>query len=393
MERAALLTGERTARVEAEAAGRAKDEFLAILSHELRNPLSAISAAVALLDGTEEAGTAQTSRWREVVHRQTGQLIRLIDDLLDIAKVTVEKMTLHRQPMDLAEAVKRCLRAHVSDATPHFEEQYQPAWIHADPNRITQVIDNLLNNAVKYTPASGSIRVSVTSEAESAVLRIEDAGVGIAPEFLPRVFDPFLQGEQELNRPMGGLGIGLTLVRRLTELHGGSVDAYSAGTGRGSAFVVRLPRTDAPVLAPANTESRRLSASSTYRILIVEDNADARQALRVLLELAGCTVHEAADGSTGIESALRLQPDFVLLDIGLPRLDGYEVARRLKVAKPEVRLIALTGYGRDSDKARAAEAGFDAHLLKPVDMERLLEVMHELCNEPTYAAGRKEAML
>jgi signal transduction histidine kinase/ActR/RegA family two-component response regulator len=393
MERAALLTGERTARVEAEAAGRAKDEFLAILSHELRNPLSAISAAVALLDGTEEAGTAQTRRWREVVHRQTGQLIRLIDDLLDIAKVTVEKMTLHRQPMDLAEAVKRCLRAHVSDATPHFEEQYQPAWIHADPNRITQVIDNLLNNAVKYTPASGSIRVSVTSEAESAVLRIEDAGVGIAPEFLPRVFDPFLQGEQELNRPMGGLGIGLTLVRRLTELHGGTVDAYSAGTGRGSAFVVRLPRTDAPVLAPANTERRRRSAGSAYRILIVEDNADARQALRVLLELAGCTVHEAADGSTGIESALRLQPDFVLLDIGLPRLDGYEVARRLKVAKPEVRLIALTGYGRDSDKARAAEAGFDAHLLKPVDMERLLEVMHELCNEPSYAAGRKEAML
>ncbi|MEX2125716.1 MAG: MASE1 domain-containing protein [Woeseia sp.] len=380
-ERAALLARERTARAEAEAAGRAKDEFLAILSHELRNPLSAISAAGAVLDGTDEAATGQTRRWREIIHRQTEQLTRLVDDLLDIAKVTVDKMTLERQPMDLAEAVKRCLRAHAPDGAARFEARYQPAWVYADPDRITQVIDNLLNNAVKYTPATGSIRVSVAREAESAILRVEDAGVGIAPEFLPRVFDPFLQGEQELDRPMGGLGIGLTLVRRLTELHGGSVDAYSPGTGLGSAFVVRLPRIDASVPLTGYVAPGCGSVDRAYKILIVEDNSDTRQALRAFLELSGCTVHEAEDGSGGLESALRLQLDFVLLDIGLPRLDGYQVARRLKAAKPATPLIALTGYGREEDKTRAAEAGFDAHLVKPVNMGRLLGVMHELFNE------------
>lgn len=380
-ERAALLARERTARAEAEAAGRAKDEFLAILSHELRNPLSAISAAVAVLNGTDEAATGQTRRWGEIIHRQTEHLTHLIDDLLDIAKVTVEKMPLDRQPMDLAEAVKRCLRAHASGGAGRIEVQSQPTWVSGDPERIAQVIDNLLSNAVKYTRATDSIRVSVASEAESAILRIEDAGVGIAPEFLPHVFDPFLQGEQGLDRHEGGLGIGLTLVRRLTELHGGTVDAYSSGRGRGSAFVVQLPRIDAPVPLIADVPTRCRSADRAYRILIVEDNSDTRQALCVLLESSGCIVHEAEDGSAGIESALRLQLDFILLDIGLPRLDGYEVARRLKAEKPAIRLIALTGYGREEDKMRAAEAGFDAYLLKPVGMERLLGVMHELFNE------------
>lgn len=389
-ERTALLAREQSARAEAEAAGRAKDEFLAILSHELRNPLSAISAAGAVLQKTDRAATGQTRRFREVVHRQTEQLARLVDDLLDIAKMTVDKMTLERQPVDLAEAVRRCLNSQAPDGVPRFEVQSRPTWVYADPDRITQIIDNLLNNAVRHTPATGSIRVSVGSEAESAILRIEDTGAGIAPEFLPRVFDPFLQGEQELDRPMGGLGIGLTLVRRLTEMHGGTVDAYSAGTGRGSAFIVRLPRIDAPVLVAPDVAPPQ-PAEGGYEILIVEDNADIRQALRVLLELFGCIVHEAENGSSGIESALRLQLDFVLLDIGLPGVDGYEVARRLKAAKPSVCLIALTGYGREEDRARAAEAGFDAHLLKPVDVERLLEVMTELRNERGYAAGRKEA--
>jgi len=388
-ERASLLARERKARTEAEAAGRAKDEFLAILSHELRNPLSAISAAGAVLNGTDDAATGQTRQWREIIHRQTDQLTRLIDDMLDIAKVTVEKMPLERQPMDLAEAVERCLRAHASEgALLRIEVQCQPTWIYADPNRIAQVIDNLLDNAVKYTPATGSIRVSVASQAEVAILRVEDAGVGIARDFLPHVFDPFLQGEQPLDRPMGGLGIGLTLVRRLTELHGGTVDAYSRGTGRGSAFVVRLPRIDAPLPLTADVATGSRSADRAYKILIVEDNSDARQALRVLLELAGCTVHEAEDGSAGIEAALRLQLDLILLDIGLPRLDGYEVARRLKAAKPAIRLVALTGYGREEDRMRAAEAGFDAYLVKPVDIERLLTVMHELFNEQQESAVR-----
>jgi signal transduction histidine kinase/CheY-like chemotaxis protein len=390
-ERAALLTRERKARAEAEAADRAKDEFLAILGHELRNPLSAIAAAEAVLNGAEEEAASQTRRWREIIHRQTAQLTRLIDDMLDIAKVTVDKMPLERQPMDLAEAVERCLRAHASEGAPmHFEVPCQPTWIYADPNRITQIIDNLLDNAVKYTPAAGSIRVSVESQAEFAILRVEDTGVGISGEFLPHVFDPFLQVEQGLDRPIGGLGIGLTLVRRLAELHGGTVDAHSPGTGRGSAFVVRLPRIDAPLpLVPtAGVITASRSADRVYRILIVEDNADARQALRALLELAGCTVHEAEDGSTGIELALRLQPDFVLLDIGLPHLDGYEVARRLKAANPAIRLVALSGYGRAEDKTRAAQAGFDAYLVKPVNMERLLAMMNEFFAEQQESAAR-----
>jgi CheY-like chemotaxis protein len=187
---------------------------------------------------------------------------------------------------------------------------------------------------------------------------------------------------------MGGLGIGLTLVRRLTELHGGTVDAQSAGTGRGSAFVVRLPRIDAPLPLAAGAASGSPSADRAYKILIVEDNSDARQALHALLELAGCTVHEAPDGSAGIESALCLQLDFVLLDIGLPHLDGYEVARRIKAAKPAIRVVALTGYGREEDRTRAADAGFDAHLVKPVDLERLLALMHELFSEQPEPDGR-----
>ena len=389
-ERAALLARERKARAEAEAAGRAKDEFLAILSHELRNPLSAISAAEAVLNRTDEAATGHTRRWREIIHRQTEQLTRLIDDMLDIAKVTVDKMPLERQPMDLAEAVERCLRAHASERTSlHIEVQCQPTWIYADSNRIEQVIENLLDNAVKYTPATGSIRVSVASQGEFAILRVEDTGVGIDRAFLPHVFDPFLQGEQGLDRPMGGLGIGLTLVRRLTELHGGTVEAHSPGTGRGSAFVVRLPRIDAPLPLTAEVATVSPSADRAYKILIVEDNSDARQALRALLELAGCTVHEAEDGSAGIESALRLQLDFILLDIGLPHLDGYEVARRLKAAKSAIRLVALTGYGRDEDRTRAAEAGFDAYLVKPVDIERLLAVMHELFSKQQGSGVRE----
>jgi signal transduction histidine kinase/ActR/RegA family two-component response regulator len=377
-ERTALVVRERTARVEAETAVRAKDEFLAILSHELRNPLSAISAAGAVLRGTDEGAADQTRRWREIVYRQTEHLSRLVDDLLDVAKVSVDKMTLDRQPMDLAEAVKRYLHTRASDGAARYEVRSEPTWIHADPNRIRQIIDNLLSNAIKFTPLDGRISVTVAHEADSAVLQIEDAGAGIAAEFLPRVFEPFLQGEQDLARPLGGLGIGLTVVRRLTELHGGTVEACSRGKGQGSSFVVRLPRIDAPPLLPSDVSTPRPAVDRAYRILIVEDNADTRHALRALLEQSGCSVHEAEDGSSGIDAALTLPLDFVLLDIGLPRLDGYEVARRLKAAKPELLLIALTGYGREEDKTRAADAGFDAHMLKPVQMDKLFEVMHEL---------------
>jgi signal transduction histidine kinase/ActR/RegA family two-component response regulator len=378
VERTALLEAERAARSEADEAGHAKDEFLAILSHELRNPLSAISAATAVLDHLDRE-VGESLRWRNVIQRQTQHLARLIDDLLDIARVTVNKMSLRREPIELGNAVQRCARAWTA-AGPRpggIDLQLEPTWINADPDRLQQIINNLIGNSIKYTPPEGKIRVHVHNDGSHAVLRVEDEGIGIRPELLPQVFDPFTQGKQGLARTNGGLGVGLTLVRRLTELHGGSVEAHSNGPGQGSVFVIRLPRSDRLDSSSAGAVRGDELSNRTYRLLIVEDNPDSRQALRVLLETAGHEVHEAADGEAGVESALSLRPDLVLVDIGLPRLDGYEVARRLKAADINIRLIALTGYGRDEDKQQTSEVGFDAHLLKPVSIDRLRIVIEE----------------
>ena len=372
LERGVLLERERAARTDAEAANHAKDEFLAMLSHELRNPLAAIGNASQVLVDLERQH-AFGGRAVEIISRQTKHLSRLVDDLLDVGRVTAGKIVLTRQRVNLADAVEKSLSVClvVGRLQGHETEvELAPVWVNGDADRLSQIIDNLLTNAIKYTPVGGRIRVQTLLEGDEAVIRVTDSGIGIAPDLLPRVFDLFTQEQRGLDRAQGGIGVGLTLVRRLVELHGGRVDAYSEGISMGSTFVVRLPRaesrrTDEP---PLETGPR---PRPPMRIVIVEDDADGREALRMQLVMSGYEVHEAIDGESGLELVQRLQPDVVLLDIGLPGLDGYEVARRLKSAQICPRLVAITGYGRPEDHDRAMTAGFDQHLTKPVDYEEL----------------------
>ncbi len=372
VERRAALKRERAARAEADAASRAKDEFLAILSHELRNPLAAISTASAVLEAgprSRESG----ERLVASIRRQSQHLGRLIDDLLDIGRLTANKLILRKEPLELGGAVRRCVDTLATTrglAAGRIELELQAVWIDADPVRITQVLENLLGNALKHTPQDKRIRVIVRDIGAVAELRVEDEGFGIRPELLPNVFDPFTQGQQGLDRSAGGLGLGLTLVRRLTELHAGTIEAQSGGIDRGSTFTLRFP-SRSPPLGAVSAASERARSDRPRRLLVVEDNVDARQTLRTLLETLGHEVHEAADGEAGVAAALERRPDLVFVDIGLPRLDGYEVARRLRAAKLAARLVALTGYGRDDDVQRAREAGFDEHLLKPATLEQL----------------------
>ena len=344
-----------------------------MLSHELRNPLAAISTAAAVLD-TGQHSQDEVARLVASIRRQSQHLARLIDDLLDIGRMTANKLSLHVQALELDRAVRSSVEALIAArglAAERIELALEPVWIEADPVRITQIVENLVGNALKHTPAGRGIRVTVRAVGTTAELRVEDEGFGIRAELLPKVFEPFIQGRQGLDRSEGGLGIGLTLVRRLTELQGGSVEAHSGGVDRGSVFMVRLPRRTSPPRAPAVDGQPQRTPDRGRRLLIVEDNDDGRQTLRTLLEMLGHEVHEAADGAAGVAAALALQPDVCFIDIGLPELDGYEVARRVKAAKPAIRLVALTGYGRFEDLERARDAGFDEHLLKPASMDLL----------------------
>jgi PAS domain S-box-containing protein len=373
------LINTRAARAEAEAASRAKDEFIAMLSHELRNPLGAISTAIALLNRIEPV-SGLAGRARAAITRQTDHLNRLIEDLLEVTRSLLGKITLVRGPIDLSEMAQRCLIALESVAKLEGRAltiEAEPVWVDADPTRLEQIIMNLLSNAVKFTPKGGAIRVEARREDGEAVLRVADTGEGIAPQFLPLVFDLFAQGDTNFDRPSGGLGVGLTLVRRLVELHGGRVEAASPGLGKGSVFTVRLPAlAGEPTRRPQSEEA--LPSGPQKRILIVEDDADNREMMHILLESSGHEVHDAADGASGVEIATRLQPDIVLIDIGLPGLDGYEVARRIRaVLKDGPRLIALSGYGQPEDKRRAFGAGFDDHLVKPADPTRLASILAE----------------
>jgi signal transduction histidine kinase len=382
VERRALLERERAAHAEADAASRAKDEFLAILSHELRNPLAAISTAAAVLD-TGARGGGDTASLVASIRRQSQHLARLIDDLLDIGRMTAHKLPLRKEPVELADAVRRCVDVLGSARglqSGRIELALAPVWIDADPVRVAQIVENLVGNALKHTPAGKRIKVWVRDLETVAELCVEDEGFGIRADLLPRVFEPFTQGHQGLDRSAGGLGLGLTLVRRLVELHGGAIEARSGGADRGSAFIVQFPSRTPPMAAPVTGESKARTGARPRRLLIVEDNVDARQTLRALLEALGHEVHEAGDGEAGIAAALELRPDLVFVDIGLPRVDGHEVARRLRAAKLTSRLVALTGYGRDVDMQRAKDAGFDDHLLKPATLEQL--------NAEIDAAGR-----
>jgi signal transduction histidine kinase/ActR/RegA family two-component response regulator len=373
VEREEILARERLARSEAEAASRAKDEFLAMLGHELRNPLGAIASAVSVLNlAGRDARTAQP---REIIVRQVGHLVRLVDDLLDVARLTSGRVGLQRRLVDLGGLVEESvttLRAaghghQVSVAT-------VPAVVNGDPVRLGQIVTNLLDNAVKYTPPDGRIWVTVTSEDYRAVLRVRDTGMGIGPELLPRVFDLFVQADRSLDRAKGGLGLGLTLVRRLVHLHGGQVSAHSGGPGCGSEFVVALP------LCQAAADPERLEAPARLdrrRVLIIEDHQDARESLRLLLAEEGHDVEVARDGPEGLDMLRRWRPEIALVDIGLPGLDGYRLAAAAR-SDPGTRgifLVAVTGYGQPEDRRQAADAGFDEHIVKPVTPEALRRAM------------------
>jgi PAS domain S-box-containing protein len=374
--RAALFAREQEAREEAEATNRAKDEFLAMLGHELRNPLDVIGSAVRVLD-VQPDRDATAAKAQEVIARQVRQLGRLVDDLLDVGRVTTGKITLVRVPVDLAETVQRCVAGLMPPGeAPHHTVtvRAEPTWVEADQSRVEQIVMNLLSNAVKYTPKGGRIDLTVGGDGRMGRLTVADTGAGMTPHMIERVFDLFFQGERTLDRAEGGLGIGLTLVQRLAEQHGGRVEVQSPGTGRGSTVIVELPQVPEPhavasAAAPPHAIPRR--------ILIVEDSRDGRDMLRYLLERAGHEVHEAGDGPSGVEAILKVRPDIALVDVGLPGLDGYEVARRVRASEAgrTVRLVALTGYGLPEDHRRSHEAGFDTHLVKPVDAARLATVI------------------
>lgn len=371
-ERALLIERERTARLQAEQASRAKDEFLAMLGHELRNPMSAIGSAVEVLSRVE-AGSEVSVNARNIIERQTRHLARLLDDLLDVGRVISGKILLSRHAMDLSVLVQRQIATlQVTGAFEQHELQLDlhEAWTLADATRMEQVISNLLTNATKYTPAGGRITVVVRAEGNAAVLEVHDTGVGIPAELLPRIFDLFVQGERSLDRRAGGLGVGLTLVRRLVELHEGRIEAQSSSAG--SVFRMRLPLIDAPVRPDAST---RLPPSRRRRILVVEDNEDALEALQGLLELDGHTVSSAVDGHQGLAAVLEQRPDVAIVDIGLPGLTGFEVARRSRAGGHAGQMIAVSGYGQHSDVEQALKAGFDAHLVKPVDAEALRKLL------------------
>ena len=358
-------------------ADRRKDEFLAMLAHELRNPLAPVRNALEVIRLRPEDASL-VDQARATAARQVGHMARLIDDLLDVARITTGKIQLRTEPVDLA-----AVMAHAAEAARPLIEARQhhlevspppgPARVPGDPTRLEQVLTNLLNNAAKYTEPGGRIHLSAEVAPGAATIRVRDTGIGIPAETLPRIFDLFAQDDRSLVRSQGGLGIGLTLVRSLVELHGGTVHAASAGPGKGSEFVVRLPAPPGDPAAPGRAPAESAPGRPHRRILVVDDHADSARTLARVLELWGHEVRVAHSGPDGIAEAAARPPDLILLDIGLPGMDGYEVARRLRAlaAPASMALVALTGYGQDEDRRRARDAGFDHHLVKPVDFDDL----------------------
>ena len=385
-ERETLLTKERDARAQAEQArrlaeeaNRAKDEFLAMLGHELRNPLGAISNASQLLSMDTAPRSALAVSASAVIGRQVAHLRRLTDDLLDAARVMMGKIALERVPLDLAQSVDHSLTALRSSGylqRHQIETALDPVWIDADAARVDQIVTNLLTNAVKYTPDGGRITVTVGREGADSVLRVRDTGIGLDADLATRVFDLFVQGTRSLDRSQGGLGIGLTLVRRLAELHNGRVEVASNGEGHGSEFVVRFPGIAAPVPEAVGALAR---GTASLSVAVVEDNDDVRFTLKSMLELDGHRVSEASDGHAAVDLVVRTSPDVALIDIGLPGLDGFTVAERVRAAiTPPPHLVAITGYGTPHAKARGVVAGFDAYLIKPVDLAQLRALLRTL---------------
>ncbi len=369
---------------EVETADRQKNEFLSMLAHELRNPLAPIRNAVEVL--RLKAPDQPQVRWaREVIDRQTSHLVRLVDDLLDVSRITKGKIRLVQQALDLRDVLGVAVEA----SRPLIEKQRhrlevdlpaEPVPLVGDPARLAQVFTNLLNNAAKYTEEGGqlwlSARVAGGGEAPEAVVAVRDTGVGIPPDLLGAVFDLFIQADRSLERSQGGLGVGLTLVKRLVEMHGGTVSAHSDGPGTGSTFTVRLP-VRAGVAVAAGEAGATAAEGGPLRIVLAEDNPDGAESLAAVLSHAGHEVRVAHNGPAALDEAREFRPDVVLLDIGLPGLDGYEVARRLRAQAGEraAVLIAVSGYGREQDRQRSREAGFDHHFVKPVAARELAAVL------------------
>jgi two-component system CheB/CheR fusion protein len=363
-------------------ADRRKDEFLATLAHELRNPLAAIRGAVEVLRHPERS-EGQARGGQDVIERQAKHLTRLIDDLVDVSRITRDELELRRERVELAgivqAAVESCRSIMAQDRNLTVSLPPEPLYLEADGIRLTQVLLNLLSNAVKYTQPGGHVRLCVERDRGEVVVRVSDDGIGIAPDALPHLFRMFYRVDRSLERTRGGLGVGLALARRLIEMHGGRIDATSAGLGAGCEFVVRLPgRLEAPATPePESPDPVGTRAPATYRILIADDNADALQGLAQLLTLWGHTVQTALDGAEAVDAARRFKPDVAVIDLGMPRVNGYDVARQIREQPwgKKVLLVAATGWTMEEDRRRSKEAGFDVHLAKPVEPSTLLELL------------------
>jgi PAS domain S-box-containing protein len=364
-------------------ADRRKDEFLATLAHELRNPLAPLSNALAVM---KRAGDdpAVVLRARDTMERQLAQLVRLVDDLLDLNRITHNRLDLRKQPVDLASVLQQALEAsrplaEAARHTLHVTLPDEAVYVHADPARLAQVFGNLLNNSSKYTRPGGVIDLVVQREGAQVSVSIKDSGIGIPPDQLERIFEMFAQVEHVDHAAGGGLGIGLTLVKRLLQMHGGSIEARSDGEGHGSEFIVRLPTIDAPaqVAQPTAAPTEEPTEVLAQRVLVVDDNADSAESLAMLLQMWGHEVFTAHDGEAAIHAADAHRPEVVLLDIGLPKINGHDVCRHIR-AQPwgrDIMLVALTGWGQDNDRRRSHEAGFDGHLVKPVGPDALLALL------------------
>jgi signal transduction histidine kinase len=375
---ALAITKREAAEAELRLAVRQKDAFLAMLAHELRNPLAPIRHASELLTRTV-GPNAKAQGLLAIIARQTDQLTRLVDDLLDVARIAQNRITLRQQPVEISCLIDQAVETvePIVNEKKHqlrVDKPTMPLYVHGDRTRLAQSLSNLLHNAAKYTDPGGTIRVIATALDDHLELEVRDTGIGIADYLLPHVFDLFVQSERTLDRAQGGLGIGLSIVRGLIEMHGGTVRAASAGAQRGSTFTIRLPRITPPEVAP---QPHRRGAWVRRRVLIVDDNVDAADSLAMLLKSDGHVAETAYTANTALEAVERVRPEIVLLDVGLPQTDGYEIARQLRASNtvPGMRLVALTGYGREEDRERARAAGFDDHLLKPADMAALQELL------------------
>ena len=371
---AADITDQVRARQVLQDANRAKDEFLAMLGHELRNPLAPIVTAIELMNET----TSTSLRERTVIERQVRHVIRLVDDLLDISRITRGLLTLDKRNVDLAEVVTAAVEAssHLVQQREHRLVVEAPSGlvVDGDESRLVQVVSNLLTNAARYTPNGGELRVTLRREGDDAVLRVRDSGVGIEAELLPKVFDLFVQGARSADRAEGGLGLGLAIVKNLVSLHGGTVAASSEGHGKGSEITVRLPLVAPKEVAVPPVRAPR-ATTLAKRLLVVDDNEDAANLLGEIARMRGHEVTIVHDPNQALDVVGAFQPEVAVLDIGLPGMDGYELARRLRLSVPTCRLIALTGYGQSKDRERALAAGFAAHLVKPVRVNDLLEMI------------------